>query len=274
MGEPMRDTRHEPEREPMRGASRYAACDSRWDAMLPGASWPRRRRALRDLFETIAPSYDRLNHWLSLGLDQSWRARAAREAIPRNERALVLDLASGTGDQVMALLDRSRTARVIRLDLSADLLRRAAPKLPTSGAEKADAPPVVAEMELLPVRPGSCDAITMAYALRHVESLERLMAGCARALRPGGRVSFVDMALPQRGLWARLYLFYFRSCLPAVAALLGGDRAAYQTMVRSVESFPGWERLDEAARAAGFTGRRAIPLTGGSARVFTATLGK
>jgi demethylmenaquinone methyltransferase/2-methoxy-6-polyprenyl-1,4-benzoquinol methylase len=236
--------------------------------MLPGASWPKRRDALRDLFETIAPSYDRLNHWLSLGLDLRWRDRASAEAIPRDARATVLDLASGTGDQAASLRARSPEARVIRLDLSADLLRRVRPK--RAVAETAAAPPVVAEMERLPLEAGSCDAVTMAFALRHVESLDRLMSDCARVLRPGGRVSFVDMALPQKGPWARVYLFYFRVCLPRLAALFGGDRAAYRAMVRSVESFPGWDRLEEAARKASFGGIRIIPLTGGAARVFTA----
>lgn len=243
--------------------------DSRWDAMLPGASWPRRRQALRDLFEAIAPSYDRLNHWLSFGLDRRWRARATREAIARDSHAVILDLASGTGDQAASLLSRSRGARVIRLDLSAHLLRRATPK--RAVGDPAVAPPVVAEMERLPLRDGSCDAVAMAFALRHVESLDRLMGECARVLRPGGKVSFVDMALPERGAWARIYLHYFRSCLPRLAVLFGGDRDAYEAMVRSVESFPGWERLEEAARRAGLSQTRLIPLTGGAARVFTAT---
>jgi demethylmenaquinone methyltransferase / 2-methoxy-6-polyprenyl-1,4-benzoquinol methylase len=239
---------------------------ARWDSMLPGVIWPERRRALRALFETIAPSYDRLNHWLSFGIDQRWRGRAAREVIPLDAQVLVLDLASGTGDQVIAIRNRSRAALVLRLDLSAALLNRATSKL----GEPAPTPPLVAEMERIPVRAGSCDVVTMAYALRHVDSLDRLMEECARILRIGGRVSFVDMSLPQRGIWSRLYLIYFRVCLPRIAALLGGDPSAYRAMVHSVEMFPGWLALETAARAAGFKRCRVILLTGGAARVFTA----
>ena len=150
--------------------------------MLPGAAWHRRRLALRSLFETIAPTYDRLNHWMSFGIDQRWRARAAREAIPSHADGVVLDLASGTGDQAAALQKRAHGVRVIRLDLSDRLLRMAEGKLRPGGS----APPVVAEMERLPLRPQSVDAITMAYALRHVESLDRLMASCASVFDPGG----------------------------------------------------------------------------------------
>jgi demethylmenaquinone methyltransferase/2-methoxy-6-polyprenyl-1,4-benzoquinol methylase len=234
--------------------------------MLPTASWSRRRRALRDLFEAIAPTYDRLNHWMSFGIDQRWRARAAREALPASGRGTVLDLASGTGDQAAALLGRSREVRVVRLDISSPLLRRAESKL-RAGAV---APPVVGEMEALPLRPSTFDAVTMAYALRHVESLDRLMESCARVLRPGGVVSFVDMSLPERGLWGSVYRFYFRRVLPRLAALLGGPRPAYELMVRSVESFPGWDRLQAAAESAGFAEVRVLRLTGGAASIFTA----
>lgn len=234
--------------------------------MLPTAAWPRRREALRELFETIAPTYDRLNHWMSFGIDARWRARAAREAVGGREQVLVLDLASGTGDQASALQRCARGARLVRLDLSGALLRRGGRKLRADSV----APALVAEMERLPLRPETFDAVTMAFALRHVESLDRLMEACARVLRPGGTVSFVDMSIPEHGAWGWLYRFYFRTVLPRFASLLGGPRPAYELMVRSVESFPGWDRLDAAARGAGFRQTRLIRLTGGAASIFVA----
>jgi demethylmenaquinone methyltransferase/2-methoxy-6-polyprenyl-1,4-benzoquinol methylase len=238
----------------------------RWREALPSASWPKRRRSLKDLFEAIAPTYDRLNHLLSLGLDQRWRARTAEEAVRPDESGTVLDLASGTGDLAVSVARRAPRARIVRLDLSASLLRIAERKL----AGASSAPPIVAEMERLPLRPGSCVAVTMGYALRHVESLDGLMTACAEVLRPGGRVAFVDMALPEGGLWGRLYRFYFRSCLPRVASLFGGDRHAYDLMVRSVETFPGWDEVEAAARRAGFRQAGSLRLTKGAARVFLA----
>jgi demethylmenaquinone methyltransferase / 2-methoxy-6-polyprenyl-1,4-benzoquinol methylase len=237
-----------------------------WEEMLPSAAWPRRREALRELFEAIAPTYDRLNHWMSFGIDRRWRARAAREAVSGRDAAVVLDLASGTGDQASALQRCSRGVHLVRLDLSGALLRRGEEKLRPGSS----APALVGEMERLPLRPETFDAVTMAFALRHVESLERLMEACARILRPGGIVSFVDMSIPERGVWGALYRFYFRQVLPRFAALLGGPRPAYELMVRSVESFPGWDRLDAAAREAGFRQTRVIRLTGGAASIFVA----
>jgi demethylmenaquinone methyltransferase/2-methoxy-6-polyprenyl-1,4-benzoquinol methylase len=244
------------------------APDRRWQDILPPAPWGQRRRALRSIFEAIAPSYDRLNRLLSLGLDARWRTRAALEAVGPDEHGALLDLASGTGELASALCRRAPAAMVLRLDLSGSLLLQGARKLhPTSIG-----PPLVAEMESLPLRAGSCSAVTMGFALRHVRSLEGLLQACASILCPGGRVAFVDMALPDRGLWSRLYGFYFRRCLPRAAAVLGGRREAYELMVRSVERFDGWHTLSTAALRAGFVEPRTISLSGGAAAVFVARL--
>jgi demethylmenaquinone methyltransferase/2-methoxy-6-polyprenyl-1,4-benzoquinol methylase len=234
--------------------------------MLPSAPWRERRDALRDLFETIAPSYDRLNRVLSFGIDEGWRRRAAREALAPSETGFVLDLASGTGDLAVAIARRAQGVAVVRLDLSDALLRKGGSKMPIGRAD----PGLVAEMERLPLRDGSCAAVTMGFALRHVESLEALLRACARVLCPGGTLAFVDMAIPDRGFWGIVYRFYFRRCLPRLAALFGGEREAYELMVRSVESFPGWEALERAAQAAGLGSGRRIPLTGGAACLFLA----
>lgn len=216
------------------------------------------------MFESIAATYDRLNRLLSLGFDERWRRRAAREAAVRSETGDLLDLASGTGDLAVALARQAPGARVLRLDLSGALLRRASAKL----VARSD-PFFVAEMERLPLRGGSCAAATMGFALRHVESLERLMQSCHRVLRPGGRIVFLDMSLPESGVWGAIFRFYFRRCLPRVAVLFGGEREAYEMMVRSVEGFPGWDRAVEAARRAGFSDLRVVRLTGGAARILS-----
>ena len=241
---------------------------TRWHQMLPPAPWSQRRRALRSIFEAIGPGYDRLDRFLSLGLDASWRARAAREAVAPDERGAVADLASGTGELAQAVIRRAPHATVLRLDLSGSLLRRGDPKFPETSVAQS----LVAEMERLPLRAGSCAAATMGFALRHVESLDVLLRACAEILGPGGRIAFVDMDLPNRGVWSLLYRLYFRRCLPRIAVLFGGKREAYELMVRSVELFEGWDRLAQAAARAGFVEARKINLNGRAAAVFVARM--
>src|SRR5678815_6179115 len=66
-------------------------------------------RAVREMFTTIAPRYDLLNHVLSFNIDRLWWRRAARtfNSILKRPDAKVLDLCCGTGDMTFALLRRS-----------------------------------------------------------------------------------------------------------------------------------------------------------------------
>lgn len=49
------------------------------------------------MFDSIAWRYDFLNHFLSLGIDRSWRKRAIK-MMPANASMRILDVATGTGD--------------------------------------------------------------------------------------------------------------------------------------------------------------------------------
>jgi demethylmenaquinone methyltransferase / 2-methoxy-6-polyprenyl-1,4-benzoquinol methylase len=225
---------------------------------LPFVPWVKRGPALRDLFEEISPSYDRLNHWLSAGLDQWWRKWAARELVecPPGPR---LDVASGTGDLAAALQDVARGV-VVRMDLSAALLRSGERKL-LQRAERearrgrsgeARSPGVVCEMDRLPFRDGSFAALAQGFALRHCRGFESFFGELFRVVAPGGRISLLDMRVPSRGLGSGVYRFYFLHVLPGLAALLGGRKEAYRMMVDSVLSLPQEESLIGLLVRAGF----------------------
>ena len=84
---------------------------------------------VREIFDSIAPSYDLLNHLLSMGLDRRWWGRAARSFrdVLARPNARVLDLCCGTGDMTAALLkERPLSAEpVTGLDFSGEMLERA-----------------------------------------------------------------------------------------------------------------------------------------------------
>lgn len=243
----------------MHDRERDAGQGDRYRDAMPGVPWGRRRRALLRLFESIEPRYDRLNRWLSLGLDQVWRRRTA-SAVEDPSPGPWLDLASGTGDLAVFLrrrLDggglRRERGWLLRTDLSPALLRVGATKLraPRRGAGVA-APAVACEMDRLPFRAGSFAVIAQGFALRHCRDLPGFFRELHRVVRPGGQILLLDMRYPARGPGTLLYRWYFRGILPRLAGWLGADRDAYRFMVDSVRALPAEEALLGGLRAAGF----------------------
>lgn len=227
-----------PDRAAGRGAGRHREA-------IAGHPWERRAPALRRMFEEISPSYDRLNHILSLGLDRGWRRWAARSLGPAPE-GIWLDLASGTGDLAVAM-KRAGARRVVRIDLSAALLRVGSDK-----AGEPASPAVVCEMDRLPFRGGTFSGVGQGFALRHCRDLEPFFREVHRVLGPGGRCALLDMRVPAGGGVRSLYRVYFARVLPRLASWAGGDRAAYEMMVESVRALPPETELLGALRRAGF----------------------
>ncbi len=191
---------------------------------------------VRSLFDSIAPSYDRLNHLLSFGLDRWWWRKAARRFRPilGNPEARVLDICCGTGDMTRALLAlRPPDAQpVTGLDFSAQMLNHARRKY-------AAAPAIWLEGDAmhLPFPDASLDLVTAAFGFRNLTNYAEGLREIARVLRPGGQIGILECNQPS-GLNGLLYNLYFHRILPVVGGLLSGDRAAYRYLPASVQRFP------------------------------------
>lgn len=216
-------------------------------------------RAVQGLFGAIARRYDLANHLLSCGMDFSWRRRAAR--IVRDWRAAqVLDVATGSGDLALAIFKASPSASVTGVDFCLPMLQAARRKgLPFL---------VQADGLSLPFASASFDAVTIAFGLRNMESFQAGLAEMARVLRPGGHILILDFSLP-RGPLRPIYHFYLRRILPTLAALVTGNRDAYEYLGASIEQFPQGHALNALIAAAGFDEARCTPLTGGIVSLYT-----
>ena len=216
-------------------------------------------RAVRDLFDRIAGRYDLVNRVMTFGMDVGWRRRTVRELrLPAG--ALVADLACGTGD-LCRELQRSGY-RAIGFDLSLGMLRRA----------RTTAPLVQADILRLPLPDRSVAGATCGFALRNVVSLEALFAECARVLRPGGRVAFLEAAEPEHPLLRAGHRVYFHRVVPLIGGVLS-DREAYGYLPRSMAYLPPTPRLVGMLREAGFPDGHRIPLSGGIAQLLVGTRG-
>ncbi len=209
------------------------------------------------MFDTIAPRYDLVNRVMTFGLDRSWRATAVA-ALGLPPGTTVMDLACGTGD--LSALLAARGHRVLGVDLSMGMLR----------ANHADAPRVQADSLALPLADGAVDGATCGYALRNFTDLEGTFAELARVVRPGGRISLLDVAEPTNPVLALGHSLWFRRAVPVLGGLLS-DRAAYDYLPRSTAYLPPTPELRSLLLRAGFSTVNHRVLSGGLSQLFTAT---
>jgi demethylmenaquinone methyltransferase/2-methoxy-6-polyprenyl-1,4-benzoquinol methylase len=218
-------------------------------------------RAIAEMFDRIAPRYDRLNRVLSFGTDVGWRRRALALADIR-PGALVLDVGAGTGD--LARAATALGARALALDLSAGMLavhvRLAGPRALVT----------VANAEALPLRDGAVDRIVTAFTVRNVADLPRAFREFRRVLRADGRAVILELSHPPGRTFAAVYAAYFEHLAPRIATALGGDVGAYRYLPRSLREFPGPDRLAELLRDAGFSRVRFERLARGIATIHVA----
>ncbi|MEE8580224.1 MAG: ubiquinone/menaquinone biosynthesis methyltransferase [Myxococcota bacterium] len=221
-----------------------------------------KRRAVRSMFDRIAPRYDRMNRLLSAGLDQRWR-RAALDALALGPGDCVIDLACGTGD--LAQMARTRGARVLGVDFAGEMLRVARRRAPDGVLIQADA-------AALPFADACATAVTCGFALRNFVSLPNILSEVARVLTPGGRLVLIEVDRP-RGRWMRAgHSLYFDRLVPLVGGLLS-DRAAYAYLPQSTFYLPAEGELHKLLDQAGLEGFERRSRLLGAVQIVTATRG-
>ena len=222
-------------------------------------------REIATMFDRIAARYDFLNRVLSFGTDIGWRRRTIARADIR-PGALILDVGAGTGD--LSFAAAARGAHVVALDLSPGMLAVLARR--ATGPQRSAIRILVGSAESLPLPDASVDRIVSGFTVRNIGDLGRSFAEFLRVLRPGGRAVVLELSHPPSRAFAALYSFYFDRIAPAVATLLGGDRAAYRYLPRSLRPFPDAERLAAMLREAGFREVRFERVTLGIAAIHIA----
>ena len=222
--------------------------------------------AVREMFSSIAPRYDLLNHVLSMNVDRVWWNRTARtfSHILRRPDAQALDLCCGTGDMTFALYGRGREngAEITGADFAHPMLVRAREK---SGSRKIRW--IEADALRLPFPPGEFQLVTAAFGFRNLANYNRGLAEIYRVLAPGGEIGILDFGEPQ-GLIGQVYRFYFRRVLPAIGTVISGVSGPYKYLPASVQRFPSPGEMLQRMRDAGFTEPSWTPYTFGIAGLY------
>ena len=214
-------------------------------------------RAVRSMFDAIAPRYDLVNRVMTFRMDVGWRRRTIRElSVPLGSR--VLDLACGTGDFCRELTQRGFVP--IGVDFSWGML----------AAARTDSPLVQADALCLPVPDQSVEGVTCGFALRNFVELEPFFAELGRVVRRHGRIALLEVAEPANPLLRAGHGVYFGKVVPVIGKLLS-DGAAYRYLPKSVAYLPPPDTMLKMIEAAGFRDVRRELLSGGITQLIVAT---
>lgn len=226
-----------------------------------------KKNFVRAMFDDIAPTYDKLNHILSLNVDKSWRRKAVEHIVSRKPQR-VLDIACGTGDFTIALA-RAGVPEVLGIDISEGMLEVGRKKVAELGLNiemKVD------DSEALSLADDTVDAISVAFGVRNFEHLQQGLNEMHRVIRPGGEVCVVELSVPQNPILLWGYKLYFLHVLPFFGGLISGNKGAYKYLPTSVLNFPKPDAFCDMLRTAGFQDVQARSFTFGLCRMFTGTV--
>ena len=217
------------------------------------------------LFDRIAGTYDSLNHGLSLNIDKYWRRKtvAKMQAVPH-----VLDVAIGTADLTIEMLQRGKAQQVTGIDLSEQMMQIGAAKCRKRGM---NVDFVLGNAQQMPFSDGTFDAVTCAFGCRNFNDLDAGLREMHRVLKRGGQVTILEFSYPSNPFVSALYDVYFTHILPFIGRIVSRDKTAYTYLNKSVKHFCWGEAFLQHLSDAGFDNGHFEPLTFGIATIYTAT---
>ena len=209
-----------------------------------------KQEQVRRMFDRIAPTYDKLNHMLSLGIDRRWR-RSAVDALGKFNPQQILDIATGTGDFALLLAKRIKPQHITGADISEGMMAVGREKVLKEGLQDT----ISFQWEdctNLSFPDGSFDAVTSAYGIRNFHDLDAGLREMQRVLRPGGHLLIVELTSPPRFPMKQLFWVYAHVVMPLLGRLISHDDSAYTYLPASMEAFPQPEQMEGILSKAGF----------------------
>ncbi|MBP3712052.1 MAG: bifunctional demethylmenaquinone methyltransferase/2-methoxy-6-polyprenyl-1,4-benzoquinol methylase UbiE [Bacteroidaceae bacterium] len=208
------------------------------------------KQGVRQMFDRIAPTYDRLNHLLSLGIDRRWRRKAV-DALAQHKPQQILDIATGTGDFALLLAERLKPQHITGADISEGMMAVGREKVKEAGLHD-----VISfqheDCMALSFADGTFDAVTSAYGVRNFQDLDKGLREMQRVLRPGGHLLIVELTPPPCFPMKQLFWLYAHVVMPLIGRLVSHDNSAYTYLPASMEAFPQAEEMENILHRAGF----------------------
>jgi len=224
-----------------------------------------KKKQVTQMFNGISRSYDTLNRIITLGVDVLWRKRVVRE-IQKHKHDVLLDIATGTGDLVIAL-SKLKTKKIIGLDISPGMLEIGKQKVKAEGLDQR-IDMQLGDSEALAYDDNTFDGVTIAFGVRNFEHLDLGLQEICRVLKPKGTLVILETAVPQNPILKSLYSFYTQKVMPFIGKMFSKNRTAYQYLSDSAAAFPCGKAFHNILKKNGFISIEDFPQTLGVASIY------
>lgn len=205
---------------------------------------------IQQMFSRIARRYDLMNRLMTFGRDQQWR-RLAASRLELPARTWCLDLATGTGDLALAVVDAYPTVRVAAIDFAMPMMEIGQQKV--NGRREVLVYFGQGDALALPFASGQFNGLINGFLLRNVVDLPRALAEMRRVVKPGCHAVCLEITRPRTPIFRQLFQFYFYRLVPLIGGIIAGNLQAYTYLPNSLTNFPDADTLKTMMLAAGFS---------------------
>lgn len=242
------------------------------EQILPYNREEHKSTQVKRMFDSIAGTYDLLNHTLSFGIDKIWRRKGIAFLRPFSPRS-ILDIATGTGDLAISMQRKLQVPRIIGADISEGMMQVGREKVEKAGLSEY----ISFEQQdctALTYADNSFDAVTAAFGVRNFENIEQGIAEMHRVLKPGGHLMILELSTPEHFPMKQLYHIYSKTIIPFIGRLFSKEQAAYSYLPASIKVVPQGKVMKELLVRRGFQDARVRTFTFGICSLYTGSKSK
>ena len=238
------------------------------EKIIPYGKKEEKVKVVEEMFNNIAPNYDKLNHLMSFDIDKGWRRKAISRLMPYPHDQ-ILDIATGTGDFAILAAKMLRPEKITAVDISEGMMNVGRLKAKEEGVsdtidfKKEDCTNMT-------FADNTFDAVISAFGIRNFQDLDKGLAEMCRVLKKGGHLSIVELATPVKFPMRQLFKIYSHIVLPAYGKIVSHDKSAYEYLPTTIEAFPQGEQMTDILLKAGFAKAGFKRLTCGICTMFFA----
>lgn len=239
------------------------------EQILPYDDKEHKSKQVRRMFDSIAGTYDQLNHTLSFGFDKGWRRKGIAFLQPFSP-SFILDIATGTGDLAISMYRTLKADRIVGADISEGMMEVGRKKVEEAGYSD-HISFEYQDCTNLTFPDHSFDAVTAAFGVRNFEDIEKGIGEMYRVLKPGGHLMILELSSPEHFPMKQLYRIYSKIVIPNVGRFFSKEKAAYHYLPESIKVVPQGKVMTGLLERQGFSEARVRTFTFGICSLYTAT---